>query len=145
MTGDGDAADADLEDAIAEIRLRLDSPSDDEDVAFETPWQARAFAVTVALRREGAFEWGDFQRRLVDELDGTPAGDEAGYYRAWLRAAERLLVETDVLDDEALGARGAEFAAGERDASEFVVGEHGHGHEHRHRHEHDRDQTDPPE
>ena len=135
----------DLEATISDVRAATGPPGED-DVVFEAPWQARAFALTVALRREGDFPWEAFQTRLIEELDDAEghAGasieaeeTEAAYYRAWLAAVERLLLEEDVLKDEELAERVTAFASGERDASEFVVGDHGHAHDHAHEHGHD--------
>lgn len=115
--------------------------TESDDPTFAAPWQARAFALTVALRREDDFPWAAFQQRLVEELDEDPERDvdaedvadvESAYYRAWLAALERLLLEADVIDDAELAERVAAFASGERDASEFVVGDHGHAHDHGH-------------
>ncbi|MEF8888287.1 MAG: nitrile hydratase accessory protein [Haloarculaceae archaeon] len=134
----------DLEATISDVREATGPPGED-DVVFDAPWQARAFALTVALRREGDFPWEAFQTRLVEELeaseeDSTAAENtEAAYYDAWLTAFERLLLEAEVLDDEELTERVAAFAAGERDASEFVVGDHGHSHDHDHDHGHTHD------
>lgn len=135
----------DLETTISEVRAATEPPGE-EDVAFDAPWQARAFALTVGLRREDDFPWDAFQTRLVEELE-TVAGEtepsggaenvETAYYEAWLAAFERLLLEEDLLDREELAERVAAFASGERDASEFVVGDHGHGHNHEHGHNHD--------
>ena len=134
---------------------------DDEDgPTFSEPWQARAFALAVALTDEDERDrnWDDFQRELVAELDRTPgaeSGDEDDYYGAWLSALERFLVERGVVDPGAFAERAAEFAGGDRDAHEFVEGDphahadrlpeghadgsdhhhdhpHGHGDEHRH-------------
>ena len=135
----------DLRAVIGEVREATEPPGED-DVAFDAPWQARAFALTVALRRTGEFPWDAFQTRLVEELEASAdtadvstdaTGAEAAYYEAWLAAFERLLLEEGVLDDEALAERAAAFASGERDASEFVVGDHGHAHDHAHEHGHD--------
>ena len=126
----------DLEATIGDVRAATEPPGED-DVVFEAPWQARAFALTVALRRQGDFPWEAFQTRLVEELEGAEGdaaasteaeGAEAAYYRAWLAAFERLLLEEDVLENEELAERVAAFASGERDASEFVVGDHGQTH-----------------
>lgn len=126
-------SDGDLPDAIAEIRAALDPPGED-DVTFEAPWQARAFAIAVALRRQGDLDWGRFQDALIAELDGVDSSDEAAYYRAWLRAIEGLLVDDGVVDRATFADRVHEFERGERDASEFVVGDHGHHHDHDHPH-----------
>jgi nitrile hydratase accessory protein len=135
----------DLQATISDVRAATEPPGEN-DVVFEAPWQARAFALTVALRREGDFPWQAFQTRLVEELEsaddyaGASAGTEeteAAYYRAWLAAFERLLLEEDLLDGGELADRVAAFASGERDASEFVVGDRGHAHDHTHEHGHD--------
>lgn len=139
----------DLEATIADVRAATEPPGED-DVVFEAPWQARAFAITVALRREDDVPWAAFQERLVEELETEadrdveaatdPKDVESSYYRAWLSAFERLLLEEDVLDGDELAERVEAFAAGERDASEFVVGDHGHSHDYQHdnghRHDH---------
>jgi len=95
---------------------------------FDAPWQARAFALAVALTDESAADglrWAEFQDRLVDEIDADPDADdgEAAYYRQWLAALERLLIERDLLDPGDLVERIAAFEAGDRDAHEFVEGD----------------------
>lgn len=122
--------DDDLQAAIDAAREATDPPADGDDVTFEAPWQARAFAITVALRRNDAFEWDRFQRRLIAELEGIDAGDEGAYYDAWLRAIEGLLLTDGVVDEGELASRALAFDRGDRDASEFVVGDHGHDHAH---------------
>lgn len=116
-------------------------PQEDGDPVFEAPWQARAFAIAVALTGDGErFAWEDFQRRLVAEVQAADSeaergGPESVYYEQWLAALERLLIEEGTVSDEEFRRRAAEFGAGDRDASEFVSGERehvhsGHGHHH---------------
>lgn len=131
----------DLEATIDEVRAAAEPPGEDG-AAFAAPWQARAFALAVAYRREDDFPWAAFQKRLVEELDGAQSGAEGAtgdaetveetYYDAWLAALERLLVAEGVVGEEELAERVSEFASGERDAAEFVVGDHGHSHDHGH-------------
>jgi nitrile hydratase accessory protein len=112
--------------------------------AFEAPWQARAFAVAVALTED--VPWERFQRRLVEEVNrgsdrpSAPDRDpEATYYRQWLRALERFVTDEGLLDPAAVADRAGEFHAGDRTAHEFVDGDpHGHvdGHSHDHDHDH---------
>ena len=63
--------------------------------AFEAPWHAEVFALTVALNEAGHFDWTDWaaafgatlQRRgLARELDG---GDD--YFSCWLETLEDML------------------------------------------------------
>jgi len=105
------------------------TPAPGEDApTFDAPWQARAFALAVALTDErGAdgIRWREFQSRLVEEVGAEPGADdpEAAYYREWLAALERLLVERGALDPGELAERVAAFEAGDRDAHEFVDGD----------------------
>jgi nitrile hydratase accessory protein len=107
---------------------------------FRAPWQARAFAVAVALSEAGAYEWSTFQERLAAEIErsegpAVPADGETSeetYYRQWIAALERLLLADGVLADDELTERVREFDAGERDASEWVAGERNHDHSHPH-------------
>lgn len=64
----------DLETTTSDVRAATEPPGED-DVAFEAPWQARAFVLTVALRRENDFPWAPFQRLLSDELADDSEGD----------------------------------------------------------------------
>ncbi len=66
--------------------------------AFEAPWHAQLFALTVALNEGGAFSWGDWAARfgatlhrhgLEKELNG---GND--YFTAWLETLEGVLAET---------------------------------------------------
>lgn len=65
-------------------------PRDDLGPVFSAPWQARAFAIVVALAQDGRFEWPEFQSRLIVRI-GQGDGDPAHYYEHWLAAAEDLL------------------------------------------------------
>lgn len=121
----------------------LPARSDDgtDPPGFDAPWQARAFGIAVALADEGGedgrYDWTAFQSRLIEEIGGAadagevhdpdaasdPGAVEERYYRQWLTVLERLLDERGLVDREAIAERAAEFAAGDRDASEFVAGD----------------------
>ncbi|MFB6299488.1 MAG: nitrile hydratase accessory protein [Halobacteriales archaeon] len=116
-------------------------PDMEDAPTFHAPWQARAFAIAVALTDDDAdMEWQDFQGRLVEMVQSEAVDDsenpEEVYYRQWLRALERLLVEEGILTEAEFRTRTVEFAAGDRDASEFVEGDRGHDHAHDHDHSH---------
>ncbi|EAQ01758.1 hypothetical protein OB2597_14981 [Pseudooceanicola batsensis HTCC2597] len=66
---------------------------------FFAPWQARAFALTLALHESGAFTWREWAAALsarigrAEPLPGR-SGSEAhaeSYYRDWLAALSDLL------------------------------------------------------
>ena len=66
-------------------------PSTVDGPAFVEPWEARAFALVVALNEQGAFAWPDFQALLIEEIGAAErAGRHRPYYESWLAAAERL-------------------------------------------------------
>lgn len=54
---------------------------------FETPWQAQAFALAVALNARGAFTWPEWSTALGAALAEAP---DAPYWERWLAALERL-------------------------------------------------------
>lgn len=102
-------------------------PGDDAPT-FDAPWQARAFALAVALTDGHAGDtltWQEFQSSLVQEVnsgreDGEP---ETVYYRQWLTALEQLLVDRGILDSGDLAVRVEAFEKGNRDGHEFVEGD----------------------
>jgi nitrile hydratase accessory protein len=70
-------------------------PQDDAGPVFSAPWQAQAFAMTLALHERGLFSWGEWTQALSAAIaraqaQGDPdLGDT--YYRHWLDALETLL------------------------------------------------------
>ncbi len=78
-----------------------DLPCDAEGPVFAQPWQAQAFALTVALHQRGLFAWSEWAQYLSSQIrqaqaDGDPdLGDT--YYEHWLGALERLLVDKGVV------------------------------------------------
>ncbi len=69
---------------------------------FHEPWEARAFAVAVALCEAGCFRWAEFQQSLIEQIrdaEGTGSADPGGadYYRHWLGALTRLLAAKSIV------------------------------------------------
>lgn len=62
------------------------SPPDAEERVFAEPWQATAFAMTIALHERGLFTWAEWANALGEEVKHGDA-----YYDAWLRALEKML------------------------------------------------------
>lgn len=133
------------DDDLADLPDDLDIPLGAGGPVFEAPWQARAFGAVVALHRTREdFDWSTFQKALIDEVQAERPGVdpdrlEETYYDQWLRAAERLLVNRGVIDEDEFERRATAFAAGDRNAQEFIEGEHqdahdgpGHAHDHPH-------------
>ncbi len=58
--------------------------------AFEEPWQATAFALTVALHQKGVFSWPEWAQTLGRHIAAHP-DDGRDYYRHWLAALEEMI------------------------------------------------------
>jgi nitrile hydratase accessory protein len=83
------------------------------EAVFSEPWEARAFAVAVALCEAGRFQWAEFQQSLIDEIGaaekaGRATSGGADYYRHWLSALTRLLNAKGIVGGAELEARIAE-------------------------------------
>ena len=78
---------------------------------FEAPWQANAFAMTLALHQRGVFSWTEWAATLAAEIKRAQAlgdpDDGSTYYRHWLSAIERLVVDKGVVAPGHLEARRA--------------------------------------
>ncbi len=57
---------------------------------FAAPWEARAFALAVALRDAGHLRWPDFSERLAARLAADEHGD-ATSSEHWLAALEDVI------------------------------------------------------
>ena len=70
-------------------------PGDADGPVFGAPWQAQAFALTVALHQRALFTWPEWAQALAARITSEPAvaGEDAGdaYYRQWLAALEDLV------------------------------------------------------
>jgi nitrile hydratase accessory protein len=65
------------------------------DPVFREPWEAQAFAMTLALYDKGLFTWNEWATALAREIErAQTAGDpDRGdtYYRHWLAALEGIV------------------------------------------------------
>ena len=97
MTSDRTAALA-AADAIPTI------PRDGDGPVFREPWEAQAFAMTLALYRRGLFTWPEWAQALAAEIKRAQAAgdpDTGGtYYRHWLAALETLIARKGIADDQ---------------------------------------------
>ena len=70
-------------------------PRDAEGPVFSAPWQAQAFAMTLALYERGLFSWPEWAQALAVRIHAAPAlpGEDAGdaYYRQWLETLEHMV------------------------------------------------------
>ncbi|TJV02330.1 MAG: nitrile hydratase accessory protein [Mesorhizobium sp.] len=74
------------EGAAADLPPGVDAP------VFAEPWQAEAFALTVALHDKGLFSWSEWADALSAQVKKpNAAADGHDYYEHWLAALENLL------------------------------------------------------
>jgi nitrile hydratase accessory protein len=73
---------------------------------FREPWEAQAFAMTLALYERGLFTWAEWAAALAQEIKrAQAAGDpDTGetYYTHWLNALERMVATKNVTDPATL-------------------------------------------
>ena len=83
-----------------------DIPSDSEGPVFREPWEAQAFAITLALFRRGLFTWTEWSTMLTAEISQAQAAGDPdtgqSYYRHWLAALERLVADQRLSDQAEL-------------------------------------------
>ena len=77
-------------------------PSDADGPVFREPWEAQAFAMTLALHARGLFTWPEWAAALAEEIKraqraGDPDTGET-YYQHWLAALERIVADKGVAD-----------------------------------------------
>jgi nitrile hydratase accessory protein len=70
--------------------------TDADEPVFEEPWQAKAFAIAVALHQRGVYTWSEWTEMLGARITTASEADAAGYYSAWLDALQELLVQKGV-------------------------------------------------
>ena len=77
-------------------------PRDEDGPVFREPWEARAFAMALALHEAGLFTWKEWAETLGTQIKrAQAAGDpDTGetYYRHWLAALERIVAEKGLTD-----------------------------------------------
>lgn len=112
------------------VRNEQTLPRQNGELVFAEPWEARAFAVAVALTESGRWEWDAFRARLVEEIDAwtaratdDPSGDDASwsYYERWAAALEAILRDQGLVEAAELDAAQARIASAQA---------HEHDHDH---------------
>lgn len=75
-------------------------PRDIDGPVFRAPWEAQAFAMTVALHQRGVFTWAEWAAALSAQIKRAQAAgdpDTGGtYYQHWLATLENLIAEKGV-------------------------------------------------
>jgi nitrile hydratase accessory protein len=88
-------------------------PRHDGEVAFDSAWEIRAFAMTVALHHELGFPWAEFQAELIAAIERWEAAqadlEQWSYYERWLAALEELARTKGWVSGEELDTRTREI------------------------------------
>lgn len=76
---------------------------------FAEPWQAQAFALTVALHEKGLFAWPEWSAGLSEEIAAFAAEGREDYFLCWLGALEKLLIGKGLANTADLAALVADW------------------------------------
>jgi len=83
-----------------------DQPTAANGPVFREPWEAQAFAMTLALHQRGLFSWPEWAGALATRIAAAHAAGDADlgdtYYRHWLAALETLVAEKGAGSSEEL-------------------------------------------
>lgn len=98
-------------------------PRDADGPVFRAPWEAQAFAMTLALHEGGLFTWPEWAEALAAQIAAAQAAGDPDtgetYYRHWLAALEGLVARK--------GASSGDELARYRHAWEHAAGRTPHG------------------
>ncbi|MGB7335657.1 MAG: nitrile hydratase accessory protein [Salaquimonas sp.] len=87
-------------------------PRECGDAVFAEPWEARAFAMAVALNEQGLFTWPQWAERFGAALEAnTRAGEPRTYYQVWMATLEEVVEVKGIANAEARGKRDHEWLA----------------------------------
>jgi len=82
---------------------------EDGEPVFREPWEAQAFAMTLALYERGLFTWMEWAAALSAAIKGAQAAgdcdDGSTYYQHWLAAIEQLVSDKGIATEQALAER----------------------------------------
>ncbi len=87
------------------------------DLAFDEPWEIRAFALAVSAHQAGQFDWSQFQGALIASIRAwekeSPSLDDPtwSYYDHWVAALESVLRGQGMLQQDALDDRTRDILA----------------------------------
>jgi nitrile hydratase accessory protein len=81
-------------------------PRDAHGPVFREPWEAKAFALALALHARGLFAWSEWASTLADEIKKAQAAGDPDigetYYRHWLATLERMVAGKGVTTRDVL-------------------------------------------
>ncbi|MFK8251798.1 nitrile hydratase accessory protein [Ancylobacter terrae] len=93
---------SDIASGLSLLLARPQAP----DAVFAEPWEARAFALTLALSERGLFTLNDFQAALIGRVGSFEKAncivDETDYYTRWIEALGDMLAARGLLAEDRL-------------------------------------------
>ncbi len=93
-------------DPLNEFQLQ---PRDENGPVFNEPWEAQAFAIVLALHKQGVFSWDEWATSLSRQISAAQAAGDPDlgdtYYQHWLAALEVLILEKEVSDSGEIVSR----------------------------------------
>jgi nitrile hydratase accessory protein len=85
---------------LPELQGLQGMPRDADSPVFNEPWEARAFAMVLALHQRGLFTWPQWAAALSRQITEAQAAGDADlgdtYYQHWLLALESLVKDLPV-------------------------------------------------
>lgn len=91
-------------------------PSQPDELIFQAPWEARAFALVNQLTADNHYSWSEWTTYLINEISATEKESPGSkpYYEHWVNACEKLLAVKGILTPETIQHKISELLA-ERD------------------------------
>jgi nitrile hydratase accessory protein len=96
------------EDVVEALGTMAPLPADGDGPVFAAPWEAQAFAMTLALYDAGYFQWPEWVALLAGQIARREAGEAdygLGYYGDWMNALEALVAVKGLTSAALLTAR----------------------------------------
>ncbi|MFD0915324.1 nitrile hydratase accessory protein [Pseudahrensia aquimaris] len=81
---------------------------DRNEPVFNEPWEAQAFAMTIALYEQEVFTWEEWAAALSAQIHG---GETRDYYQHWLAALEAITQAKGITSASAIDQREQDWHA----------------------------------